>query len=179
MKIRNYIVFILALSYFFGAEAKDKDSLPDVNQLFELSVDSIEREIIVSYWSADTSFYVYYRVKNISEDTQTYITNFSTFFGQCILVFNKDTFALNKGGNTSLNVLTPTYLKPGESYQELQEIRTPELIKLPLGGCTIEYYIPLVKIDIGYQVNGRTDKDKEQYLFYKGNSVLVENYGDE
>jgi len=170
IKIRTqYLLVITALMFSYNTNAQENDSLEIVKDLFELSVDSIEQKIRVNRWGTDTSYYLHYRVKNISIDTLTYITNTCFYYNHSSLVVEGLEFELNLRGGCYMNSYNIYQIAPGESFIEAQWIIANNLNELKNGEWKASLLVRIVKDnDTTYRVDGRDFGENKQYLYFVG-----------
>lgn len=177
MKYLIIIFFILMSSLCI--QAQKTVSIADVNGLFEFRLDSIERRITENKWGIDTSHYIHYTVKNISNDTLEYVTNSCFYYNHYYLQIGNFSYNINHGGGCYFNELTPYKLPPQLSFSKTESIRTIGLKPLAVGTMSVTLYIPLVKDDTHtYRVDGRDFIAEKKRLVFVGQTKMVQSYID-
>ena len=122
--ITRLISIFLFLTITSVVNAQDSSVIVDVNELFELKVDSIEQKITINNWGTDTTYYLHFEVKNISNDTLTYITNTCFYYNHSTLSVGNLEFDLNPSGGCYFNSHNIYRLAPNKSFTEAQWITT-------------------------------------------------------
>lgn len=169
---------LVILTIAATANAQDNSSSIDVNELFDLKVDSIEQRITIHKWGTDTSYFLHYTVENISGDTLTYITNSCFYYNHYSLTVEHLKFDLNPEGGCSFNSLDWHSLAPGEKFNESEWITAINLKELETGNCNMLLSVPLVLDKIECRVDGRDFVDNEQHLLFEGKSIVIKTIVD-
>jgi len=156
-----------------------ENNRPDVNLLFELKADTIERRITVNKWGNDTSYFLHYTVKNISTDTLSYMANSCFYYNHYTLKIGQIVFDLNPTGGCKFNSVTIHELSPGESFHMADWITAVNLKLMKTGIEDAVLSIPLVMDNKAeYRVDGRSFVENKEYLVFKGPVKIIETYFD-
>lgn len=170
--IRLLSIFII-LSFNKSINAQDNYSTTEMNNLFELKIDSIEQKVTINRWGKDTSYFLYYQVKNISIDRLTYITNTCFYYNHSMLTVGDLKLDLNLKGGCNFNSHIIYKLAPGESFSEAQWIIANGLNKLKNGSWSSTLSVPLIKdSQTTYRVDGRKFIKNKKYLNYEGRTKV-------
>ena len=181
LKIMKQLFTVLLFLVTSGAAyAQQNDIRFDINELFKLRLDSIERRVITYEDRAGISFYMHYSVTNLSSDTLTYITNFCFYYDQCSLSVDNAVFDVNTVNlGCMLNYQERHSISPGGTYSHVEWINnTDSITSLKLGQWLTTLSIPLVVKEEGYLVEGRATGEKKYRLFWKGEATVVETNED-
>jgi hypothetical protein len=171
------MIFFLILTS--GANAQENNSVVELEKLFELSITSIERKMTVSKRGVDTSYYLNYTIKNISNDTLTYITNTCFYYNHSLLKVGNLEIDLNMPGGCSGNMLNLYTLAPDSSFTESQWITAHNLNKLNNGEWNTTLSVRLIKDDQEvYRVDGRYCVENGEYLVFNGKTKIIETIID-
>lgn len=177
--MRHFFIFVFMLLCACSAFARENQPVADVNTIFEIHLDSVERKVTVNKWGTDSSYFLHYTVKNISGDTLTYVTNSCFYYHHCTLTIGQMTFDLNPTGGCMVNALSRHTLAPGESFHRTEWITAKDLEKLTAGEYPAKLRVPLVKDDkTTYRVDGRTFVENEVYLISDSDTKVMETYID-
>tara|TARA_B100001173_G_C15698729_1_gene425128 strand:- start:32 stop:604 length:573 start_codon:yes stop_codon:yes gene_type:complete len=161
----NSFLSILFILTIVSANAQNSNTVVDVNELFDLKVDSIEQKITINKWDADTSYYLHFKVENISNDTLTYITNTCFYYNHSSLTIDNLELDLNPDGGCSFNSLNVYKLDPGESFVESEWITASNLNTLKIGEWNITLSVPLIRDNpTTYRIDGRSFVEDKKYL---------------
>lgn len=173
----NLLFFILLVSLYLHGQDNKLNS-DDINSLFEVTLDSIERVITKNEWSIDTSYYIHYRVKNISNNTLVYITNSCFYYNHYRIKIEDVTYEVNEKGGCSMNMITPYELSKEESFSRKEWI-TSDFNFFLKTKVNIELVIPIVKDkNNDYRVDGRSFVEDEQELIFQGQVTFIETHKD-
>lgn len=151
----------------------------DINQLFELKLDSVERRITINKQGHDTSYFMHFRIKNLSKDTLTFLTNTCFYYNHSTLSVGTLQLDLNAAGGCLFNSHNWHTLPPGESFSEAQWITALHLNELKIGTFESKLSIPVINDKpFMYRVDGRDVYENVEYLVFVGEIKVVETYID-
>ncbi|MEM7372369.1 MAG: hypothetical protein AAF587_27365 [Bacteroidota bacterium] len=172
--MKYFLIPLFILGPLCHTYSQEIDSTSVVNSLFEWQLDSIEQRIIETKQGIDTDYYLHYTVKNISEDTLTYVCNSCFYYNHYYVRVNDLAFPVNLWGGCYFNEVTPFELPPGKSFSRTEPIITYGLDTLELGHAEVTLFIPLVKDQENlYRVDGRLIDIERMYLVGKGTTKVV------
>ena len=161
----NSFLSILFILTIVSANAQNSNTVVDVNELFDLKVDSIEQKITINKWGADTNYHLHFKVGNISKDTLTYITNTCFYYNHSSLTVGNLELDLNLDGGCSINSHNIYKLAPGESFVESEWITASNLNTLKIGEWNITLSVPLIRDNpTTYRIDGRSFVEDKKYL---------------
>lgn len=173
MKLYN---ILFALLTFSQVHSQEIDSVRKISTLFEFQLDSVEERITEYKWGKDTSHYIYYTVKNISEDTLEYITNSCFYYNHYFIKIENSEYDLNPWGGCYCNVITPHKLAPENTFSKCESIFTFGSIELMIGARDVTLTIPLVKDNSQkYRVDGRSFVENSENLIFSGKTKVIRN----
>ena len=167
--MKKYFTILVTLFSFYSVHAQD-----NVNKLFKLTLNLIERRVAIDKRGTDTSYFLDYSIENISDDTLVYITNSCFYYNHYSLKSEQQEFNLNAEGNCQVNALTHHTLAPGEFFNMSEWITATELNLLETGEWNMSLQVPLVKDERGYRVDGRDLVENGQYLTFNGEIIVVQ-----
>lgn len=173
------IFFILTI--VLNTNAQDSSLVIDVNEIFDLKVETVEQRITINKWGADTSYFLHFQIKNISTDTLIYKTNTCFYYNHSTLTVDNMEYDLNPDGGCYFNSHNVYNLSPGETFSEAQWITANncQLNKLKIGEWKSSLSVPLVKDDSkAYRVDGRRFVENQQYLKSESNTKVVRTIVD-
>lgn len=165
--ITRLISIFIFLTIASTANAQDSNVQIDIDELFELKVDSLEQKITINKWGIDTAYFMHFEVRNISSDTLEYITNTCFYYNHSTLSVGNMEFDLNPSGGCLFNSHNIYRLAPNESFTEAQWITAYDykLNELKIGEWNSTLSIPLIKDDSTiFRVDGRAFVENKQYL---------------
>lgn len=172
MKIIILTYLLLCISLLSIAQSSQED----INSLFDLKVDSIEKKITLNNWGVDTSHLLHYSVKNISSDTLIYITNSCFYYNHYNLNIDTTYFDLNHTGSCYGNMPTHNTLPPNDEVHKSESIYSGNIRNIKKGNRNINLQIPIVKDDINrYRVDGRWIENIDLFFNYEGQTKITES----
>jgi hypothetical protein len=177
--MRYYLFFLFAITIFQNINAQNDNTSSDINSQFKLTLDSVELRTTINRWGTDTSYFLYYNVKNISNDTLIYVTNTCFYYNRSSLKIENSVFDLNPDGGCYMNSYKTYVLSPGQSFSESWWVIAYNLQELKVGECNVTLSVPIIIDDLErFRVDGRSFVENKQYLIYTGQSKIINTIQD-
>jgi hypothetical protein len=177
--MRHYLFFLLAITIFQNINAQVDNISSNINTQFKLTLDSVELRTTINRWGTDTSYYLHYNVKNISNDTLIYLTNTCFYYNHSSLTIENSVYDLNPDGGCYMNSYNTYVLSPGQSFSESWWVIAYNLQELKNGEWNVILSVPIIFDHLGrFRVDGRSFVENKQYLIYTGQSKIINTIQD-
>lgn len=177
--MRNYIFVLLAITIIQNVNAQVDNSSSNIITQFKLTLDSVELRTTINRWGTDTSYYLHYNVKNISNDTLTYVTNTCFYYNHSTLKIENSVYDLNPEGGCYMNSYNTYVLSPGQSFNESWWVVAYNFQELKIGEWNVNLSVPIIFDNLGrFRVDGRKFVENKQYLIYTGQSKIINTIQD-
>ena len=172
--MRHISLFLLLTTLCCLGTAQDDTLDKDVNSLFELTVDTIERRVIHNNWGNSEDHILHYRVKNMSDSTLTFITNTCFYYNHSFLTVAELDLEFNISGGCLFNSHNTYQLLLGATFSEDLWIVTPDLSKLKTGEFHATLSVPMVEVNpFTFRIDGRSFVENASFLNYTGSVIVV------
>lgn len=177
--MKNIITSLLIFLSFQSAFAQKDTNQIDVNSLFSLQLDSIAHRITINKRRVDTTNILYYKIKNISNDTLIFISNSCFYYNHSRIKIENTEYDLNSVGGCIGNSYITYEIAPGNSIIVNEWVSNDSLNNLEIGDWNTILTIPLVKDSpTKYRVNGINFFENKQYLIFSGKTTIVKSVID-